>query len=115
LGSLDAMNGNTRVPASPKGHTCGFGNGIPDGDCGGQGVEMFGSILLCERHLKEAEARERKDHREEVDIYLSMWAKIAQARGNETLLRLLRYAQIEARTDRMYERRAQERAISAGH
>ena len=88
--------------------------GTPDGGCDSRGVDRYGSTLLCERHVKEVEARERKDHWEEIDIYLNMWTKIAHARGNEMLLRLLRCAQLEARGDREYERKALERAIEAG-
>ena len=88
--------------------------GKPDGGCDSLGVDRYGSTLLCERHVKEVEARERKDHWEEIDIYLNMWTKIAHARGNEMLLRLLRCAQLEARGDREFERKALERAIEAG-
>ena len=102
------------VSAYAKQHACGFGRDSTDGACEQRGVEEFEGLLPCERHVKEAEARERKDHWEEVDVYLSMWTKIAQARGNETLLRLLEYAQIEARTDRMHARKVLERAMGAG-
>lgn len=102
------------VPTSVRGQACRFGNGTPDGACGNRGVERFGSTLLCERHIKEVEARERKEHWEEVDTYLSMWTRVAHARGNETLLRLLRYARLEALSDRECERQALERAVETG-
>jgi hypothetical protein len=66
-------------------------------------VAEFGCVLLCELHIKEVEARKQREHWEEVDLYLNMWLKIAHARSNVTLLRLLRYAQLEAEAEREYE------------
>lgn len=114
LGDRDVVGVNAPVLTSARGQACELGNGTPDGGCGNRGVEMFGSTLLCERHAKEVEARERNEHWEEVNVYLNMWTKVAYARGNETLLRLLRYARLEARGDRECERKALERAIETG-
>lgn len=101
-------------PVSAKRVTCAFGSDLPDDGCGNLGVAQFGCVLLCERHVEEVEARERREHWEEVDLYLNMWLKIAHARSNVTLSRLLRYARLEAKVEREYERKALVRAIRAG-
>lgn len=90
-------------PVSAKRAPCAFGSDLPDEGCKNPGVAQFGCVLLCERHVEEVEARERREHWEEVDLYLNMWLKISHARGNVTLSRLLRYAQLEAKAEREYE------------
>jgi hypothetical protein len=102
------------MPIPAKRPTCAFGGDLPNGGCGNPGVAEFGCVLLCERHFEEAEARERIEHWEEVDLCLDMWLKIAHVRSNATLSRLLRYAQLEAKAEREYGRKALERAVKAG-
>lgn len=102
------------APISTKRDPCAFGSDLADGACTDPGVALFGRVLLCERHIEEVEAREQREHWEEVDLYLDMWLKIAHARGNETLSRLLRYAQLEAKAEREYERKSLKRAVKAG-
>lgn len=68
----------------------------------------FGRTLLCERHAEEIESGVRADHWEKVHLYLDLWLKVATARENETLARLLRYTRLEARVERDLERQALE-------
>jgi hypothetical protein len=114
LSDRGAVGTDADVLRSEKRPSCTFGSHLPNGGCGNPAVAEFGRVLLCERHIKEVEARERREHWEEVDLYLNMWLKIAHARSNATLSRLLRYAQLEAKAEREYERKALERAVKAG-
>lgn len=77
-------------------------------------MAWFGHVLLCERHIKEAEAREQREHWEEVNLYLDLWDKVAHARENTTLSRLLRYARLEAQTDKEFARESIEKAVKSG-
>ena len=43
-----------------------------------------------ERRAAEIEAQERAEYWEEVDLFLEMWSNIADAWGNETLVRIVR-------------------------
>ena len=109
-----AVGADTDMLISAKRSPCAFGSDLPNGGCGNPGVAEFEGALLCERHIEEVEAREEREHWEEVDLYLDMWLKIARARSNATLSRFLRYAQLEARVERECERQALERAVRAG-
>lgn len=60
-----------------------------------------------------ATARDRQEHWEEVFLFLEMWNEVARAWNNDTLLRLMSYARLEAKTERDLEtgaapRRARE-------
>ena len=52
------------------------------------------------------EARKRQDHWTEVDLVLEMWERVAHSWDNETLQRLVRYARLEAETERESERKS---------
>ena len=109
-----AGGAGTDTSISEKRSPCAFGSNLPNGGCGDPGVAEFEGVLLCERHIEEVEAREEREHWEEVDLYLDMWLKIARARSNATLSRFLWYAQLEAKVERECERKALERAVRAG-
>ena len=52
------------------------------------------------------EARKREEHWTEVEFFFEMWDRVARSWNNETLVRLARYARLEAETEREIERRA---------
>ena len=52
------------------------------------------------------EARKREDHWTEVELVLEMWDRVARSWDNDTLMRLARYARLEAETERETERRS---------
>lgn len=111
LGEVEAS-----ASVSANGHVCEFGTERAGGKeaCGGPGAVKFGRILLCEQHAKEVEAGGRADHWEEVHLYLDLWLGVAEARENETLSRLLRYARLEARTEQRLEQQAPQSAARNG-
>lgn len=51
-------------------------------------------------------ARKREDRWTEIDLVLEMWDRVAHSWNNETLMRLARYARMEAETERELERRS---------
>lgn len=52
------------------------------------------------------EARKRQEHWTEVELVLVMWERVARSWNNDTLMRLARYARLEAETERELERRS---------
>ena len=52
------------------------------------------------------EDRKRQEHWTEVDLVLEMWDRVARSWNNETLMRLARYARLEAETEKEIERKA---------
>ena len=114
MSDCGAVGADADMWISARRPLCAFGSELPNGGCRNPGVAEFGGVLLCERHIEEVEAREEREHWEEVDLYLDMWLKIARARSNATLSRFLRYAQLEAKVEREYERKALERAVRVG-
>ena len=93
--------------------SCAFGSDLWAGGCRRPGVAKFGRVALCEQHFQEVAAKERTAHWEEVDLLLEAWLLIATAWENETLLRLLSYARLEADTERELEHDAVEDAARA--
>jgi hypothetical protein len=90
---------------------CGSGNGAR---CGAAGTVVFGSLLLCEEHARMAERHAYREDWEESVIYLGLWKKVAVARENNLLTRLLEEARIEAEAERERALRALETEIKAG-
>ena len=70
-----------------------------DGHAGTRVIELGWS-----RQIEEA--RKRDEHWTEVDLVLEMWDRVARSWNNETLLRLARYARLEAETEREIERKS---------
>lgn len=52
------------------------------------------------------EDRKRQEHWTEVDLVLEMWDRVARSWNNETLMRLARYARLEAEIEKEIERKA---------
>ena len=52
------------------------------------------------------EARKRQEHWTEVELVLEMWERVAHSWNNETLMRLARYARLEAETEMEIERKS---------
>ncbi len=52
------------------------------------------------------EARKRQEHWTEVELVVEMWERVARSWNNDTLMRLARYARLEAETEREIERKA---------
>ena len=75
-------------------------------------VLLQGVVSFDERGDGDAGARQR-EHWEEVDLFLEMWHEIARAWGNETLLRLARYARLEVEAERLLLAQSAERAANA--
>ncbi len=100
--------------AATKRFSCAFGTDLRAQGCRRSAATSFGRVPLCEQHFKEVAASERTAHWEEVDLLLEAWLSVAGSWGNETLLRLLRYARLEADTEREVERGFLESAARAG-
>jgi hypothetical protein len=114
LRDCGAGGADANMPIFEKHPPCAFGSDLPDNGCEAPGVGEFEEVLLCEWHIKEVEASEVREHWEEVDLYLDMWLKVAHAKSNLTLSRLLRYAQLEAKVEQEYERKTLKRAVRVG-
>ena len=52
------------------------------------------------------EARKRQEHWTEVELVVEMWERVARSWNNDTLMRLARYARLEAEIEREIERKA---------
>ena len=52
------------------------------------------------------EARKRDEHWTEVELVIEMWDRVARSWNNDTLMRLARYARLEAETEREIERKS---------
>ena len=72
-----------------------------EGDGGGEaGVLHLGWARRIEEDGK------RQEHWTEVELVLEMWDRVALSWNNETLMRLSRYARLEAEAEREIERKA---------
>ena len=49
---------------------------------------------------------ENEEHWTEVELFLEMWDRVAYSWNNKTLLRLARYARLEAEAEKEIERRS---------
>ncbi|QIN77607.1 hypothetical protein GBA65_02770 [Rubrobacter marinus] len=63
-------------------------------------------MIELEWARKVEEARKRQAHWTEVELVVEMWERVAISWNNDTLMRLARYARLEAETEREIERRA---------
>ena len=52
------------------------------------------------------EVRKRDEHWTEVELVIEMWDRVARSWNNDTLMRLARYARLEAETEREIERKS---------
>ena len=101
--------------ASMRQSSCAFGRDLWQKGCRRPLVARFGRGALCEQHCQEVARREQTSHREEVDLlFLQTWPMIAGGWGNETPLRLLSCARLEADTERKLGWDALESAARAG-
>jgi hypothetical protein len=93
-----------------------FDGGLPD-DLDGEVLAVPGGPSVGVRVPGGRQGKDElsrwDEHREEVDLCLEMWERVARGWGNETLLRLARQAQAEARVEKALERQAIRRCIGA--
>ena len=94
--------GVARVEASEFGKTMNRPVGLPAQEDGYEEARVID--LGWSRQIEET--RKREDHWTEVDLVLEMWDRVARSWDNDTLMRLARYARLEAETEREQERKS---------
>ena len=62
-------------------------------------------VIDLDRSRRQEGDADREEHWEEVELVLEMWDRVARAWDNDTLVRLARYARLEAATERDLERK----------
>ena len=94
--------GLARVEAPEFGKTISRPVGLPAQEDGYEEAR----VIDLGRSQRIEESRKREDHWTEVDLVLEMWDRVACSWDNDTLIRLARYARLEAETEREQERKA---------